>query len=1268
MNGKIPKWQVWIDTGGTFTDCIGLNPEGAVKRLKVLSSSKLRGKLTARTGNGIFSIDCKWPAGPETLRGYSLSRVGDRPCAKVIAFDATTQTLVLDQDLPFLLPSEIEITAFEEAPVLAARLLTQTPFDQPLPPLDMRLGSTKGTNALLEKKGAGVTFLVTRGFADLMYIGTQQRPNLFQLHIPEPELLYIQVIEVEERLDAAGKVVIPLTEKEIDRVMGEIQHAAVAVALLHAYANPVHEQTLGERLREKGIRYRSLSHELSPNIKILPRAQTALVNAYLSPVLETYLGKVLSALHPDASLLVMTSAGGLIPAAGYRPKDSLLSGPAGGMVGAAAVASALGFERILTFDMGGTSTDTARYDGRFDYRFLTRIDGIEMQNPSLAIETVAAGGGSICYFDGQKLGVGPESAGADPGPACYGAGGPLTITDVNLLLGKLNPAAMSIPIDEQKAWVKLRALQTEILDKTGVFYPEADLLKGFEQIADEKMAAAINRISVAKGFDPAEYALLAFGGAGGLHACHVAELLGVKTIILPYDAGLLSAFGMGMAQVERLVEKQILLGLETCGDLLTAWVDDLSEKARCQLMDEGFERPETTVKARMIYLRLKGQESALELAFMPGEDLKTRFIAEYRRLFGHFPDGAEIEVESIKVLAATVRATEKNTMAAGPSTPAVPVDWNPDKGAKTSFPVFNWNALTEGAKISGPAVIANPTSTTFIGPGWEAGFRAGKHLVMTFGAANFKQRDFHPLAPAGDKAAIELELFTNRFTAIAEEMGAQLQRTAFSVNVRERLDFSCAVLDPDGKLLVNAPHIPVHLGSLGICARLTLAHTPLEPGDVLLVNHPKYGGSHLPDLTLLCGAYTDDGALIGYVINRAHHAEIGGKRPGSMPPEARCLAEEGVVFPPTYLARKGEMQWAHIREMLTQSVYPSRAPRENLADLNAALSSLLSGVAALRQLAGDYGLGKIHANARALQDHAGNVLKDALKPLEGSVFEAEEKMDDGTAIKVRISVKNGGMEIDLRGASPVHPGNLNANIAIVYSAVIYVLRLLTGREIPLNEGLMQDIRIQLGENTFLHPDFSDDPEVCPAVVGGNIETSQRLVDTLLKALGLSACSQGTMNNFLFGNETFGYYETIGGGVGAGPGFHGRSGVHQHMTNTRITDPEEMERRYPVRLWQFGLRKGSGGNGNWKGGDGVIREVEFLAPVEVTVLSQHRKEKPYGLAGGEPGQCGRQVFIKADGVTEELQGVDSRSAEVGDRIVIYTPGGGGYGKKATLEDG
>ncbi len=1271
MNGKTQRWQVWVDTGGTFTDCIGINPEGEIKRLKVLSSSKLRGRLTTRLADGVFSIECKWPADRETLRGYSFSRVGGQECAKVLAFDAEAQTLTLDQDLPFSWPVEIEITAFEEAPVLAARLLTQTPPDRPLPPLDMRLGSTKGTNALLEKKGAGVTFLVTRGFADLLYIGTQQRPNLFQLDIPEPELLYAQVIEVEERIDANGKVLTPLTEKEMDRIVGEIRYAAVAVAFLHAYRNPVHEQTLGERLLEKGIRYRSLSHELSPNIKILPRAQTALVNACLSPVLETYLGKVRSGLPPGASLLVMTSAGGLIPSSGYRPKDSLLSGPAGGMVGAATIASTLGFERILTFDMGGTSTDTARYDGRFDYRFLTRIDGIEMQNPSLAIETVAAGGGSICCFDGQKLGVGPESAGADPGPACYGAGGPFTITDVNLLLGKLDPAAMSIPIDKEKALAGLRALQAEITNKTGSFYPEADLLRGLEQIADEKMAAAINRISVARGFDPSDYALLAFGGAGGLHACKVAELLGVKTIILPYDAGLLSAFGMGMAQVERLVEKQVLAGLDECSGRLPAWVEDLAGKARRQLAAEGFGLAETTVKARMVYLRLKGQESALELAFSPGEDLKPRFITEYRRLFGHFPDGVEIEVESIKVLAATFKKTESIARAAGPSYRPVPAGWNQNEITKTTFPVFHWNDLEAGAIISGPAVIANPTSTTFIGHGWEAGFRAGKHLVMeyrsVFEVANFKQRGdkrgefFHPLPPpAGDKAAIELELFTNRFTAIAEEMGAQLQRTAFSVNVKERLDFSCAVLDPDGKLLVNAPHIPVHLGSLGICARLTLAHTPLEPGDVLLVNHPKYGGSHLPDLTLLCGAYTDDGALIGYVVNRAHHAEIGGKRPGSMPPEARCLAEEGVVFPPTYLARKGAVQWPQIREMLTQTAHPSRAPRENLADLNAALSSLLSGVAALGQLAGNFGLEKLHANARALQNYAAGALQDALKPLEGSAFEAEEKMDDGTLIKVCIQVKNGGMDIDLRGASPVHPGNLNANIAIVYSAVIYVLRLLAGREIPLNEGLMQNVRIHLGENTFLHPDFSDDPEICPAVVGGNIETSQRLVDTLLKALGLSACSQGTMNNFLFGNENFGYYETIGGGAGAGPGFHGRSGVHQHMTNTRITDPEEMERRYPVRLHQFVLRKGSGGNGKWKGGDGVIREVEFLAPVEVTVLSQHRKEAPYGMAGGEPGRCGRQVFIRQDGPEEELQGIDSRSAKAGDRVVIYTPGGGGWG--------
>ncbi len=1257
MNGNNKRWQIRIDTGGTFTDCIGRTPDGAIRRLKVLSSGKLRGRLTGRLGEGLFSIDCKWPATSETLLGYRAIKVGERKtAAQVTGFDPDQQTIRLDKDPAWPLPVEIEITAGEEAPLLAARLLTQTPLDRPLPPLDMRLGSTKGTNALLEKKGAGVTLIVTRGFGDLAYIGTQQRPDLFQLDIPEPELLYEQVIEVDERLDAEGNVLTPLTEAEIARVIAEIRQPAVAIAFLHAYRNPIHENAIATGIAKMGTRHLSLSHQLSPNIKIVPRAQTALVNAYLSPVLDEYLNNVRSGLPPDASLLVMTSGGGLIPAANYRPKDSLLSGPAGGMVGAAAMAARLGYDRILTFDMGGTSTDTARYDGRFDYRYLTKIDSIEMQSPTLAIETVAAGGGSICHFDGQKLGVGPESAGAEPGPACYGAGGPLAITDVNLLLGKLAPFAMGIPIDEEKALEKLYGLQADILAKTGTNYSEEELLRGFEQIADEKMAAAINRISVAKGFDPADYALMAFGGAGGLHACKVAALLGVKTVILPYDAGLLSAYGMGEARVERLMEKQVLRNLDECRDQLAGWFEELADGGRQQLAEEGFAEAGTETKMRLIYLRLKGQESALELAYTPDTDPGTGFKAEYRRLFGHYPDDVVIEVESLKLWVATTGS---------PELPADPVEkeYRPEPMARIpnritglEMPVFNWDDLAEGAVITGPAVVANPTSTTFVAPGWEAVFRPGLHLVMT------SQRGQAGSRPENAKKAVELELFTNRFTAIAEEMGAQLQRTAFSVNVKERLDFSCAVLDSGGRLLVNAPHIPVHLGSLGICARLTMAHTPLGPGDVILVNHPKYGGSHLPDLTLLCGAFTDDGRLIGYVINRAHHAEIGGKRPGSMPPEARCLAEEGVVFAPTYLARSGKVRWEQIRELLTSGPFPSRAPRENLSDLNAALSSLLSGVAALQQMAREYGLARMQANASALQDNAARTLAAALQGLEGRSFEAEERMDDGSAIQVKIRVEAGKMEIDLSDSAPVHPGNLNANIAIVYSAVIYVLRLLAGRNIPLNEGLMQHVRIRLGTDTFLHPDFSDDPEVCPAVVGGNIETSQRLVDTLLKALGLSACSQGTMNNFLFGNDSFGYYETIGGGVGAGPGFNGRSGVHQHMTNTRITDPEEMERRYPVRLRQFALRKNSGGDGRWRGGDGLIREVEFLAPVEVTVLTQHRKEMPYGMAGGDPGLCGRQVFIRPGSETEELRGIDSRSAQPGDRVVVYTPGGGGWGAK------
>ena len=1257
----MPHWKIWIDTGGTFTDCIALGPSGNIHRCKVLSSACLRGRIAGNSGNGWLKISQNWSTGQDIFEGYHFRLPGsDIAQRRVKKTDLKNGLLQLDGGLPAGLkfPAFFEISAGEEAPVLAARLVTGTPLHRPLPAMEMRLGTTKGTNALLEGKTAPVLLITTRGFADLPGIGTQQRPNLFQLNIPEAVKLHRKVIEVDERVAADGTVLKALDEPQLDALIGEVKKSglsSVAVALLNAWKNPAHERAIGASLRNAGSgkrEYISLSHELMPAIKLYPRQMTTLVNAGLTPILDDYLRKIEGAMPRGSRLHVMSSAGGLNPARQFHAKDSLLSGPAGGVVGAAAVARSLGYDKVLTLDMGGTSTDTARFDGKYDYTYRTKVGGVELALPCLSIETVAAGGGSVCWFDGHKLCVGPESAGASPGPACYGAGGPLTITDVNLLLGKLAPPAMGIPVSREAASQALQEVADEVANRSGIEYSRRELLKGFEAIADEKMADAIRRISVAKGFDPREYALLVFGGAGGLHGCSIARQLGIETVILPYDGGLLSAFGIGAAAVERFVHRQVLQPLSACGPSLAQWIDEAGQEAIRALAREGVAEEMARLGEVLLYLRFKGQEQSLEITWEGDPNrLADAFERQYRELFNHFPEGHSIEVESIKVFARAPQAFE--VLPPGQASGAVP-----ENGLAK-----HWDRFAEGETLNGPAILLNDNATAWLPEGWTLEVLPGKNLVLRHTRK----------APSKAKAAqkqnidpINLELFTNRFSAIAGEMGVLLQRTAFSVNIKERLDFSCAVLSPDARLLVNAPHIPVHLGSLGICARLMLQKIQPGPGDVLITNHPKYGGSHLPDITLLMPVFETEsgGSLLGYVINRAHHAELGGRRPGSMPPDARNLAEEGVVFPPMLFAEGGKVRWQQTERLLKSSPWPSRSPSENLADLNAAYASLRKGAGMLRQLAAKHGIETVHRYMKALQDTAAGSLNTALRPWWGNVFAAEESLDDGHIIAVRVQIGAGKVRIDFTGSSGVHPFNLNANIAIVHSVVIYVLRLLCRREIPLNEGLMKGVEIVLPEGSFLTPLFDDQPEKCPAVVGGNTEVSQRLTDTLLKALApltKTACSQGTMNNLLFGNKRFGYYETIGGGAGAGEGFKGRSAVHQHMTNTRITDPEDLELRYPVRLLRFSLRQNSGGSGKWKGGDGIIRELEFLEEVELTLLSQHRKVQPYGLEGGQPGKVGKQCLIKKSGEVLMLDGVDSCRAAPGDRIIVETPGGGGFGK-------
>ncbi|PSL32602.1 hydantoinase B/oxoprolinase family protein [Dyadobacter jiangsuensis] len=1249
-------WQIWIDTGGTFTDCLAIDPAASKTRIKVLSSSCLRGRITDKLSPNTFRFEASWPYDGDLFRNYTFKLHGSETHNRIASIDRQRHTITLTNDLAFDRPVDFEITTGEEAPILAARLLTQTPLDQPLPPIAMRLGTTRGTNALLERKGAKTLLVVTKGFKDLLYIGNQQRPSLFQLDIPEPKLLYSEVLEVDERLDADGNVIEALDLTDFKSTHGLTDYKSVALSLLHSYQNPEHESQLGSWFRNNGAKYVSASSDLFPFSHYLRRTQTAVVNAYLDPILDQYLTNIRGVLNNGAlhsgSLQVMTSTGSLSEVGGFRAKDSLLSGPAGGMVAATNFAQKLGFTKAITFDMGGTSTDTALIDGQPELKYITEIDGIEFHNPTLAIETVAAGGGSVCWFDGFSLQVGPESAGASPGPACYGAGGPLTVTDINLLLGKLETSKFSIPIHAGAAIARLEELRTRIQTETANQLSHQEILTGLESIANEKMADAIRKISVEKGINPNAFALVTFGGAGGLHACQLAELLDMSTVLLPYDGGLFSAAGIGEALISTIVSKQILLPWTEAEKSIFEWQDVLEKRATEMLRNQGIDAFETVFCH--VYLRLSGQENTVEIAYS-GDTTLAVFEETYRGQFGYYPANAVVELESIKLKMqerspgiAPLRLIE-NGQKMPPTSIIKPFlhDINLPETA-----VFEWDNLHPGDQLEGPSILLNNTSTTYLPKGWKLVVQQGLDAIAW-------KTETTQTRTETQSEEVALQLFTNRFKAIADEMGVQLQRTAFSVNVKERLDFSCALLDADGELLVNAQHIPVHLGSMGICGRLVREAIAIGPGDVVITNHPQYGGSHLPDITLIAGVFTEDQTCAGYVINRAHHAEVGGKTPGSMPPDAVCLAEEGVVIVPQYLVKAGEFQWEALRELFTGGPYPTRSFLSNEADIIAALSALKKGSSQLLKLVENHGLETVRKYMGMLKQTAVLQLGNALEPLQGQVFEASELLDNNHRIAVKISITDNKQIFDFTGTSGVHPNNLNANISILYSAILYVLRLLVNKEIPLNDGLMQDVEIKLPANSFLHPQFSDDPWQCPAVVGGNTEVSQRLVDTLLKAFGLAACSQGTMNNFLFGNDQFGYYETIGGGVGAGNGFNGRSAVHQHMTNTRITDPEQLERKYPVRLLEFGIRHGSGGAGRWRGGDGIVRKLEFLNSLQVTLLGQHRRHAPYGLAGGNDGTCGRHTLL-SNGSINELPGICSLKVNAGDVLTIETPGGGGYG--------
>lgn len=1255
----MPKYKLFIDTGGTFTDAIAIAPDGKLNRKKILSSGRLRGQILSWIDAKTLLIQENWGSEKDIFHHFLFSTL-DKSINrfKVISYNKEKQILKLENSVSPEYQIDgmtFEIYTDEEAPVVAARLLTHTSLNSSFPPIEIRLGTTKGTNALLEHKGARNVLFITKGFADLLEIGTQARPDIFSLNIQKRKALVDKIIEIDERIDSKGNILKPIDISAYQEQIQELKEAgyeSFSIVFMNSYKNKIHEQTFNQLLIDSGFKYISVSSKLSPLIKILERAETTTVNAYLSPIIEKYLDNIKE--NTQSDLRVMNSAGGLMRTENYEAKDSLLSGPAGGVVGAAYIGDLIGSDKLITFDMGGTSTDVSRFHKNFDYKYELEIGSAHIYSPAISIETVAAGGGSICSFDGYKLTVGPESAGAYPGPACYGAGGPLTITDVNLLLGRMDETKFGIPVNREMAEKKLEILLLEIEQKRNKVVQKEEILAGFLAIANEIMAGAIKKISTSKGFDPSEYTLLGFGGAGGMHSCAIADLLQIKKIIIPLDAGLLSAFGIGNASLERFAEKQVLKPF----DLIKTQLDQEFKLLFSDLQNQ-FETCEGELtEQKILFLRFKGQDSTLSIDWENDANLiLAKFKEAYIKLYGHWVENREIELESIrlKVSQKAEKALvnkEKVKVKTKPTPTGCIQSFNENTHFETA--VFSRDNLQFGQQISGPAIVSDEKSTTVIDRAWIANVDEYNNLILNKLEVDKKQKasKYNP--------ETALELFTNRFMAIAENMGAILQRTALSVNIKERLDFSCALLDSDGYLVANAPHIPVHLGSLGVCVRSVLAHFEFKPGDTIVTNHPLYGGSHLPDVSLITAVFDKEGKKIGFVVNRAHHAEIGGMTPGSMPTNATNLEQEGIVISPFYLVKEGEVDWEGMRAIFDSGKYPSRLINENMADLNAALAANKNGEQALLQLAADFGSDTVQKYMQNLKAYATLKIKDVLAKLPNGELQAIEYLDDNTPLAVTISILDSSVSFDFTGSGAVHPANLNATPAIVNSVIIYVLRLLLDEPIPLNDGLMVPVKIHIPEG-LLNPPFDQEPDQCPAVVGGNIEVSQRLTDTLLKAFERAACSQGTMNNVLFGNEKFGYYETISGGSGAGENFDGASGVHQHMTNTRITDPEILEHRYPVRLDQFSIRKNSGGKGKHKGGNGVIRAFTFLESIELSVLSQHRKYAPYGLRGGEAGQKGKQFVIRSNGEKITLEGMSHCFLNPNDQFIIETPGGGGFGK-------
>ena len=1205
------RWQFWIDRGGTFTDVVARRPDGGLMTHKLLSEN------------------------PERYRDAAL------------------------EGIRALLGLERQ----ERIPAEAVEAV--------------KMGTTVATNALLERKGERTVLVITKGFGDALRIGYQNRPNLFAREIVLPELLYSRVIEVDERVTAAGEV---LAVPDEDAVRRDLQEAfdsgfrSAAIVFMHGYRFSEHERRVADLARALGFGQVSVSHEVSPLMKLVSRGDTTVVDAYLSPILRRYVDQVAGELG-DARLMFMQSNGGLTDARLFQGKDSILSGPAGGIVGAVETAAMGGFDKIITFDMGGTSTDVAHYDGEYERAFETLVAGVRMRAPMMRIHTVAAGGGSILAFDGARYRVGPESAGANPGPACYRRGGPLAVTDCNVMLGKIQPAhfpsvfgpSADQPLDAEVVHEKFAALAREIAAATGKAetMPE-EVAEGFLRIAVENMANAIKKISVQRGYDVTEYTLNCFGGAGGQHACLVADALGMTRVFLHPFAGVLSAYGMGLADVRALRERQIEAPFEAAvvPALEEAFVI-LEAEARREILEQGVAEAKVSLQ-RKVHLRYEGTDSPLLVDFASLETMKRAFEESHRQRFGFVAPDRKLVAEAVSAEAIgtteAVRDLEMQTEAASGAcgaAPAEPVDRVRiyALGAWRDSPLYDRDRLMPGQRVDGPAIIVERTATTIVEPDWQAEFTRRGHLVLT----RVKPR---PKMEAVGTAAdpVMLEVFNNLFMSIAEQMGATLANTAYSVNIKERLDFSCAIFDPVGNLVANAPHMPVHLGSMGESIKTVIRENAvsMKPGNVYALNAPYNGGTHLPDVTVITPVFDQAGReILFYVGSRGHHADIGGRTPGSAPPDSTTIHEEGVLIDNFLMVEEGLLRERETLEMLTSGPFPCRNPTQNMADLRAQIAACETGVQEVREMVAHFGLDVVQAYMGHVQDNAEESVRRVLDVLKEGAF--AYPLDNGSQIRVRITVDRDAREatIDFTGTSPQDKGNYNAPTAVCKAAVLYVFRTLVDDEIPLNEGCLKPLKLIIPEHSMISPDYP------AAVIAGNTEVSQCITDALYGALGVLASAQGTMNNFVYGNERYQNYETICGGTGAGPDHDGTGAVHSHMTNTRMTDPEVLEWRFPVRLEEFRIRRGSGGRGRHRGGDGVVRKMRFLDAMTATTLSSHRDTDPYGLAGGGPGARGHNYVERADGTVDELKGNDETEMRPGDVFVLETPGGGGFG--APVED-